>query len=360
MSAIHQLVAGFRQNDAISNESLCLQSVFRGWGHPSEIGCERHRTDPQARHAVRDASELTRALLPDDLVLLHLSTGTPLNALFAGLNCRKVILYHNITPPAYFGLMNPVLSAELAEGRRQVAVLAGTADMTLADSRFNADDLRDMGYRQVAVFPLVLDFSRLTQAIDPTFQARFADGALNVLFVGRCVPNKRIESLLRVMHALQRTTRRHCRLLHVGSHAGAEVYFSTLLAQARELALQDIQFLGPLNQPQLNACFAAANVFVCLSEHEGFCVPLIEAMVHDLPIVALKRAAVPETLGAAGIQFDTFDPALVAETILMLDSDAAFRQSVIATQQARLQAYADRNPAAELRSHFKSLPGLLP
>ena len=355
MKAIHQIVAGFRQNDAISNEALCLQQVFRGWGFNSEIGCERRRTDPQARPLVREAESLKSGLQPDDLALLHLSTGTPLNAWFAGLPCRKAILYHNVTPPEFFGRINPVLSAELTEGRRQVAALANKADLTLACSQFNADDLHAMGYTDVSVFPLLIDFSRLTQEIDTSMRARYADGALNVLFVGRCVPNKRIESLLGVMHALERSGGDYVRLLHVGSHAGAEVYYSTLLAQARALALRDVQFLGPLNQPQLNACLSVADVFLCMSEHEGFCVPLLEAMVHDLPIVALKRAAVPETLGNAGIQFESPDFALIAETIRTLRSDDRLRKGVIARQRERLRAYRERDAARELRAHFKPL-----
>lgn len=349
MRAIHQFVAGFRQNDAISNEALCLRDVFRQWGCRSEIGCERRRTDPQTLKMVHEARDLAATLTPEDIVLLHLSTGSPLNAFFASLECRKVILYHNITPPEFFGRINPVLSAELAEGRRQAAKLSAVADLNLADSRFNADDLLGMGYDRVEVFPLVMDFARLTDDIDRSMQGRFADGTLNLLFVGRCAPNKRIESLLRVLHVLQKSHGRRSRLLHVGSHAGAEIYYSTLLAQARELALEEVRFLGPLNQSGLNACFAAADVFLCLSEHEGFCVPLLEAMIHDLPVAALKRGAVPETLGRSGIQFARLDFALIAETVLMLADDRSLRQGVLAGQRTRLDDYRHRDASAELR-----------
>ena len=350
--AIHQLVAGFREGDAISNAAVVMRRVFRRRGHPSEIVCEARRTPPRLRREISDLATVAAAIRPDDVAVLHLSTGSPVNRAFAALPCHRVILYHNVTPAHYFRFCNPALAAELEEGRRQAAALADAAEINLADSAFNAAELAAMGYRDVRILPLTIDIDAYNPAeADPDLRRRLGDGTRNILFVGRCVPNKKIEDLLTVMHFLQRHIEPASRLVHVGSHAGAEVYRTLLLAQARTLGLRDTLFLGSVTQPQLNACYATADAFLCLSEHEGFCAPLIEAMLHDVPVLARAAAAVPETLAGAGVLFGgTPDSALVAETLGRVLRDAPLRQAILAGQRDRVAAFRRRDLDAELRA----------
>jgi len=356
LPAIHQFVAGFRQGDAISQEAVVMRRHFRAWGHASEIVCEVRRTAPQVRHEIRDLAEVAGAARRDDIALLHLSIGTPVNLAFAALPCRKAVLYHNITPPHYFRFCNPALAGDLQTGRQQAAALAGVAEVALADSAFNAGELRGMGYRDVRVLPLAIDLAAFSPGqAEPAMRRRLDDGVLNVLFVGRCVPNKRIEDLLTVMHYLQRHVEPAARLVHVGSHAGVEAYHSLLVARARALGLRDIRWLGPVTPAQLNACYATARAFLCLSEHEGFCAPLVEAMLHDVPVVARRAAAVPETLGGAGVLVDTPDFPLIAETLGRVLRDAGLRQAIVARQRARLAAFRARDLDAELRAALAPL-----
>lgn len=351
LPAIHQFVAGFRQGDAIANAALVMRRVLRGWGAASDIACEARRASPQTRGEVRDPHETAARLRPGDVALLHLSIGTPVNQLFASLRCRRVILYHNITPDRYYRLYNPALAEDLRQGRRQAAALAGVAEINLAVSAFNAAELTAMGYRDVRVLPLPLDLDALGPAqADPAMRRRLADGAWNVLFVGRCAPNKRFEDLLNVMHYLQRHVAPAARLVHAGSCAGAEVYYSLLLARARTLGLRDTRFLGPVTQPQLNACYATAHALLCLSEHEGYCAPLIEAMLHGVPVLARAAAAVPETLAGAGVLLRTDDPAAIAETLGRVLTDSALRGAILARQRTRLAACRQRDLSAELRA----------
>ncbi len=356
MQAIHQFVAGFRQGDAISGEARALRAVFRAWGHAAEIVCEPLRTAPQVRHEVQTPEHIGPSLRPDDVALLHLSIGTPINRFFRSLRCRKVLLYHNITPASYFRLYNPALCADLAAGRQQVAELAGTADLNLADSAFNARELTELGFSDVRVLPLLIDLAEFSgDAHDAAVAQRLGHGLQNVLFVGRCVPNKRIEDLLVVLHYLQRGLAPRARLVHVGSQAGVEAYHTLLLAQARELGLRDTLFLGPVTQAGLNTCYRAADAFLCLSAHEGFCAPLLEAMLHGVPVLACDAGAIAETLDGAGVLFHQRDLHVIAEVTAAVLQNTELRHAIHARQEQRIARLRTRDVASELRELLKPL-----
>ena len=355
MAAIHQLVAGFANGDAISNEARVLRRVFRGWGCASEIFCETRRILPELRSEARDLALLAAALRPGDVVLLHLSIGSAANELFRQLPCRKALLYHNITPPNYFRGVQEQLAHQLALGRAQARALAGTAEVNLADSAFNAAELATLGYRGAAVFPLFLDFERLRAAPSRAMAAKFDDGLVNILFVGRGAPNKCIDDLLAAFHYFQRYVLPDSRLIHVGSYTGLETYEGLMRTRICRLALSNVELTGALPQPALNACYRSAHVFLSMSEHEGFGIPLLEALVHDVPVLAYAAGAVPETLAGAGVLFREKRFDLVAEMLGRLARDAALRAAVLARQRERLQLFEHRDLAAELRAHLAPL-----
>ncbi len=356
VTAIHQFVAGYARGDAISNEARVLQTLFRGWGYASDIFCEQRRILPEWRSLARDLSEAPAACANGAVALLHLSIGSASNACFAGLGCPKIILYHNVTPHHYFQWFHPAMAVELERGREQVKALAQTADIVLADSAFNARELIEMGYTQPAVFPLALDFNTLHQTPDRSYLRRFRDGRTNILFVGRCAPNKRIEHVLAVFAHYQKAVNPHSRLLLTGSWSGMERYYFWLLSLAREWRLRDVHFLGSVPQNVLNAVYRVADVFVCMSEHEGFCIPLMECMAFDLPIIAYRAAAVPETLDGAGVLTDRKDYPALAEMIEHMVRDLPLRRSIIARQRQRLARYQARNVDDELRARLTILP----
>lgn len=335
--AIHQLVAGFSKGDAISNEARVLREMFRGWGHASEIHCETKRILPELRKDARDLSA-TAEFAPDDLAVLHLSIGSPANLVFKNLKCRRVIVYHNITPPDFFLGLNEEIRGQLKRGLDEAKALAGCADLTIAVSKFNAGELEAMGHRNVQVLPLMLDRGQWEGPADRATLASLR-GATNVLFVGRCAPNKRIEDLLAAFHYFQRYVEPDSRFVHVGSWAGLERYYALLRTKIAELRLRNVVFAGSVRPDQLRAHYQGARVFLCMSEHEGVCIPLLEAMAHGLPVVAYGAAAVPETLDGAGVLLHEKRFDVAAEAMGRLCTNEALRQSVIAAQRARLDRY---------------------
>lgn len=355
MPSIHQFVAGFSRDDAITNEALVMQGIFREWGFESEIFSEARRIPPELRRQAQDVAAAGGMTGRQDIVLLHLSIGSPVNDVFASVPCRKAILYHNITPSRYFDLVNKATAFNLAKGRRQMKTLAGKAEVVMADSGFNARELVELGYRDVIVLPLVLDLDRLRRPVDRRTLREFEDGRKNVLFVGRCAPNKRIEDLIRAFYYYHEYLEPASRLIHVGSFAGTERYHYLLLAEARELGLEDVHFAGSVTQAQLNAYYSAADLFLCMSEHEGFCTPVVESMVHDVPVMAYAAAAVPETLDGAGVLFREKRFDMIAEMMGCLTHDGGLRGAVLCSQRDRLARYATRDLAAELRQHLAPL-----
>ncbi|MFH0880416.1 MAG: glycosyltransferase [Lentisphaerota bacterium] len=355
MTAIHQIVAGFSNGDAISNEALAMRGIFRSWGFESHIFSELRRILPDLRNEARDLAQSRAAFQPGDVILLHLSVGSPVNEQFVELPGRKAILYHNITPPAYFAGLQEQIAHSLSTGLDQAKQLAGKAEVVMADSQFNANELAQWGYKDVKVLPLVLDLARLRARPDRAMLKKYHDGMTNILFVGRCVPNKRLEDVLSAFYYFQKFVEPDSRFIHVGSFAGTEQYHALLLTMMRDLSIKNADLIGTARQEELNAIYQSSRLFLCMSEHEGFCIPLIESMVHQVPVLAHAASAVPETLDGAGVLFHEKRFDLIAEMMGQLTRDTPLRKAVLQGQQARLQRYEQRNLEQELRTHLQPL-----
>jgi glycosyltransferase involved in cell wall biosynthesis len=348
MQRVHQLVAGYSKGDAISNEARRIRDLFRSRGMESEIFCELNRTLPELRKDARDVTLAASMTGPEDVIILHLSIGSAVNELFPTLPGIKVIRYHNVTPAHYFRALNDQIANQLELGRKQLASLADKAVLNMAVSEYNAGELREAGYENVHVSPLVLELKRLTDRADPEIIEKFSDGMLNILFVGRCAPNKRLEDLLHAFCYVQKYVEPRSRLIHVGSFAGTEQYLAILRAIAKELDLKNVNFVGSVPEDHLCAYYKVSDVFLCMSEHEGFGIPLLEAMQAELPVLAYASAAVPETMGGAGLVFreKLFDE--LAEWIVRAGRDPTLRNAILEKQRQRLQAYESYDPAARL------------
>lgn len=351
--AIHQFVAGFGRGDAISNEALVFRRILRSWGCESEIFSEQKRILPELRGDVRDLKTFNAKT--DGAVILHLSTGSAVNDFFASLPLRKIVRYHNVTPPDYFRGIAEQTAHICARGREQAKMLADKAELALAVSAFNAADLTAWGYRDVRTLPFLLDLPELCEEPSRRVMKNLRDGLTTILFVGRCVPNKRIEDCLAAFYYFQKYVEPNSRFIHIGSFAGMEAYHAMLLAMVREMDIQRVEMPGAVPQHELNAYYKSSSVFLCMSEHEGFCIPLIESMIHGLPILAHDAAAVPETLDGAGILFREKQFDLVAEMMGRLTRDSSLRSAVVKGQRERLARYEKRDLATELRQYLGSL-----
>jgi glycosyltransferase involved in cell wall biosynthesis len=352
LASIHQLTAGFAKGDAISNQVLAMRRIFRSWGCASDIFSERGRILPELRGDAYDASEAGERIDAADIAILHLSIGSPVNEIFSNLPCKKVIYYHNITPPRFFEHVQKRTAEMLRRGRDQARALSGIADVNAAVSAFNARELVEMGYDSPSVVPLVLDLN-LVKAVNRN--VRRPGSPVTVLSVGRCAPNKRIEHSLLAFAYLQRYVQPNSRFVHVGSYAGTEAYYHVLRSMIRSLELENVQFTGSVSQDELNEQYGAATIFLCMSEHEGFCIPVLESMVHDVPVIAYAAGAIPDTMDTAGVLVIEKEYETLAELINRVADDETVRSAILASQRQRIARYQATDVDALLRDLLKEL-----
>jgi glycosyltransferase involved in cell wall biosynthesis len=330
VTAVHQLLASLSYGDAISNEALVVREHLRRRGYASDIFV--HECEPRLRHETRPLSEYEPGA--GAVCLFHFSIGSPASDLAYHARDRLVIRYHNITPAHWFARFHPHLARLCHHGRRELVAFSGRTTLALAASEFNRREMEEAGYTRTAVLPVVLDFAayRRTPAT-PVIRRLYGPDRRNVVFVGRIIPSKRIEDLLRVFALFQRHVERRSRLLIVGESRGQEAYFARLTQMVSALRLRDVVFTGRVEDAERRAYYEAADVFLGLSEHEGFCVPLLEAMEYDVPVVAFDAGAVRETLGGAGVLLTDKSPPLVAELLGALLQNQTLRAGIRAGQR---------------------------
>ncbi|MCG6921200.1 MAG: glycosyltransferase family 4 protein [Acidobacteria bacterium] len=328
---VHQLLAALSYGDAISNEALAIQGHLSAAGFDSDIFAEK--VHPRMAHLARPLWEYRDASSPQTICLLHLSIGSAAGRLAFHSSDPLVAIYHNITPASFFLGFHPHLAGLCHHGRREVAAFASRAELGLGDSEYNRRELETAGFRRTAVLPIVLDLSLYDRPPSPVVRRLYEDDRTNILFVGRIIPNKRIEDLVRVFAAYQRWVEPRSRLLLVGDHRGFERYFDRLRELVSELRLDEVVFTGQVDDDELYAYYRVADLFLCLSEHEGFCVPLQEAMHFGVPVVAFDAGAVRETLHGGGVLLSDKRPAEVAELLGRLRRDEGLRREVLATQE---------------------------
>jgi glycosyltransferase involved in cell wall biosynthesis len=341
LRAVHQVLATLGYGDAIGHEVLGIQRVLRAAGYDSEIFVET--ADPRLEALTYDYRDLLDASRPDNLLLHHFSIGSRASRVAYALPDRMALIYHNITPPEYFIGVHEQLVELCWKGRRELGAYVRRCDLALGDSEFNRQELAALGFARTGVLPVVPDFSHLAGIPDWKVASRFDDEWTNLLFVGRIIPNKRIEDLVRIFHAYRTGINPRARLLIVGSYGGFEKYLAMVQSVAARLGTPDVYFTGHVSNEELTAYYDVADLFLCASEHEGFCVPLIEAFHMGVPVVARAATAVPVTLDGGGVLYDQCDPHHVATVIDAVLSDAGLRAQVIAAQDRALARLAAKD-----------------
>lgn len=348
MTTVHQFHPTLAPGDAISGHVFALAEAIRSWGHGSSVYAVE--TKPGVKTDVLPYRRMFRAVKPDDLVVLHFSMGHEVFDQLVKLEARRVLVYHNITPPRFFLGINPHAAAHTQLGLRQLAALARHVDLAIGVSEFNRRELAAAGYRRTAHVPILIDWPAYDVAPDPETLTAWRSRSAMLLFVGRIAPHKRQDDLLRVLAYYRRCIDHDAELVLVGSHRDQPQYFERLGALAAQLGVADaVTFTGSVSLAELVAYYEAASCFVCLSEHEGFAVPLLEAMRFRRPIVALDAAAVGETLGGAGILLERRDLAEAAEAAALLIEREDLRERFAAIGQRRLADFAAEAVAARTR-----------
>ena len=336
---INQWVPAAHRGDAIGDSARRVRDLLRAAGHDSELYALT--IDEDLRDDVRPFQD--QGARQGHITIFHFALPSPMTEAFASLNGIRVLQYHNITPAAFFAPYDAQLFRLAALGRQELTSLAGRVDLALGDSEFNRQELEELGFARTGVMPIAVNMERLTAAPRrPALEKILGDGLINFLFVGRIVPNKRIEDHIRLAEMYKRYIDSYYRFIFVGRYDGLPRYnamIRALIVQYRMLPERFI-FTGAVPDEDLAAYYRWADAYISLSEHEGFCVPLVEAMATDVPVLAYAAGAVPETLGGAGMLFSPKDFEFAAEMLGTLVYDRPVRDRIVSGQRRRLRDFA--------------------
>jgi glycosyltransferase involved in cell wall biosynthesis len=337
-TAIHQLLPDIVYGDAISNQAINIRDYFRSRGYASEIFVKR-RDERLAHEAHLFAPALIKPA--EDALIYHHSIGSELTAFAVAHAGAKCLVYHNITPAEYYAPYRPGFAWMLETGRAHLPRLARQFACSVGDSAFNAAELAACGFPAPGVLPIICDPAKWRLRADARIMERLQDGLVNLLFVGRIAPNKRQERLVEAF-AHYRELDAHSRLIIAGEGRASDPFYARLL---RDIAARNLEahvvLTGQITDAELLAYYRTAHLYWSLSEHEGFGVPLVEAMWFDVPVLAHKSTATPETLGPAGVTFDSGDDlrAVAALAKLLTRDDENLRQRTIAAGRERREAF---------------------
>jgi glycosyltransferase involved in cell wall biosynthesis len=325
---------------AVGHHTVLARDAFVAAGHRSEIFASEI-SDAWADRGVRHYTEYGKTVpaRADDRLVYQVAIGSPVADWLIGRNETLIANHHNFTPIRYLQAWDPPATQGVAWGRRQLRRLADRCALGIADSHFNEIDLEDAGFGATVVIPVLVDLAASDGEPDPAVVDRLTAakraGGRDWLFVGRLAPNKCQHDLVAALVAHRRVYGSRDRLHLVGG-ATARAYTTALSSFVHALELDDaVDVTGSVSPAALRAYYRTADVLVCVSEHEGFCVPVLEAMHHGVPVVAFGAGAVAETVGAGGLVITRKDPVTVAAAVERVLSDSELRAELVAAGRRR-------------------------
>jgi len=349
---VDQWLPAAHRGDAIGDEAICIRDTLRQAGISSEIYALDIDEDAESDVAPwEDRRE-------NDVTILHYALPSPLTRAFAETRAKRVLVYHNITPPEFFFRLDDELVRIASRGREELRSLAGATELALGDSEFNREELQRSGFEKTGVLPILIDFEPyLEREPSAVVEEMLGDGRANFLFVGRVYPNKRFEDLARLAFFYKKYVSENFRFLLVGKAGRMERYQQSVQALADRWGLRpsEFWFTGHVSFEDLLACYASSDVFISMSEHEGFAVPLVESMLFEVPILAFAAGAVPDTLGGAGVQFHEKNYEELAEMAHLLATDEDLRERVIRAQLERLERFAPERVQSDLLAFIEEV-----
>ena len=336
---IVQLTNSFSKGDSISNHAVAVMNVLKSLAYETMIYTENKYLFGEIDY-VKTFDPIPK-LGNEDILIYHISTGSMIKNKLRMLKCRKIAWYHNITPPEFYIDYNLHQFDECFRGVQDVRELNDVFDYSWADSEFNKNDLVKYGYKcNIDVLPILVPFDDYDKKPNEEVLSIYNDGTVNILFISRLVPNKKFEDVIAAFSCYVKHYDPDASLLIVGSCEGMESYREQLDEFVDRLSLKNVVFTDKVPFDEILAYYKVADVFLCMSEHEGFCVPLVEAMFFDVPIIAYASSAVPETLSGAGILLHEKNPLITAGVINKLVTDSTLRDAVIEGQRKRISDFS--------------------
>lgn len=334
---IHQILTSISYGDAISNDVLEIKKILDSWDYESMIFSQH--IHPKLAHITQFFTEYQKYSSPENILIFHFSIGSEVSEFVKTLPDKKIVIYHNITPHRYFEGINDTLVQFLKDGRKELEEYADIADLALGVSEYNRKELEELGFKKTGVLPIIIDFENYKQKPDKKILKKFNDKNINFLFVGRLSPNKKQEDVIKTFYYYNKFINSRSRLFLVGSYVGTEKYHAQLQNLVNQLKLKNVYIISHVDFTELLAYYKLADVFLSMSEHEGFCVPLLESMYFNIPIIAYNSTAIPYTLNGTGILLNEKNYEIAAEMAQIVVKDEKIRNKIIDKQNMQLKQF---------------------
>ena len=349
---VHQILPAISSRDGVSNDAITIRTILRKQGFKSEIYAKYIHPD------VAKYAKDIKHYRPDarNILLYHFSlAGDDVTDFVKALLDTKGLIYHNITPPFFFENYDMNLQELCRNGLAELNTLPPYFFMGIGDSEYSRLTLEKVGFQKTETLPIFLNWEKLVK-MDEKLKNDFSfETDVILLFVGRISPNKKIEDLIKVFYCFNKSINPNSKLILVGNKQ-IPLYCTYLKNIVHSLKLQDsVIFTGSVTDEKLRHYYEIADIFLCMSEHEGFCVPLLEAMYYGVPIIAYNSTAVPYTLNNCGILVNEKEYPAIAELINVLLEDKQLKERIIIKQRERLQDFTLGKTLPELLSIVKKM-----
>ena len=352
---IIQVLPTISYGDAVSNDAINIDKIFKKNGYETELYAEN--IDKKLKDKVFKISKLKK-VNKNDILIYHKSTGTDLSFLLEKYKCKKIMRYHNITPGKYLEKYNKYLYNLVKYGRKGLEYASKYFNYSLAVSDYNKNELDKLKYKSTMTLPILIPFEDYKKEPDKKVIKKYSDGKKNILFVGRVVPNKAQEDIIKSFYYYKKYANGDSRLILVGNDNGFKNYSDLLKRLVTELGLEnDVIFPGHIKFEEILAFYKVADLFLCMSEHEGFCVPLVESMFFEVPILAYNSSAIKDTLGNSGVIVNKKDYFLISELMNYILSDENVKKEIIKNQNKRLEDFQLEKVEKQLLGFIKRIGG---
>ena len=352
---INQITATMSVGDAISNEVLAIKRILDNMGIENNIYAEN--IHPKLKKYVNNYREYKGNR--DHILINHFGIGSAVNDYVIKLrNTIKIIRYHNITPSSFFEGYNLVTSRLCNLGREQLKNSKEIYTYSLAVSEYNKEELINLGYNNITVIPIIMELDDYKKKPDDNIIKKSKKDIKNIVFVGRVSPNKKQEDIVKSFYYYNKYFNNNSRLFIVGNYEGMERYYKQLNDLVCTLNLEKyVKFTGHIRFEEILGYYSIADLFLCMSEHEGFCVPLVESMYFKVPIIAYDSSAISFSLDGSSILVKEKDYKYIAGMMDYILENDKLREQIVSKQLNRLEQLKPERIEIEMKEYLKNILG---
>ncbi len=348
--AIHQFSPSAVSGDGIGNGMFYLQKILREIGFESNIYAED--IESSLKKEVLSYKKIDKNDI-DSILFIHYSIYYDFSKWIDRLKLRKIMIYHNITPYKFFK-KDTLLYNLCKRGVEYLPELSSKVEGVIGDSKLNSKELKESGFKNIETIPFLIDKDRILESKWNYKKFNNLVDKFNIIFIGRIARNKAQKDLIEIANIYAKINN-NFKLYIIGGVTDID-YKNELEELIDRYNLKNfITITGKVSNEELYAYYRASNIFLCMSEHEGFGIPLIEAMLFNVPVIAYNSSNIKDTMNGGGVLFNKKSFKDIAGVIELIRVNHAFKREIIKTQKEAIKIYEHQNILKKLISYLNSI-----